>query len=1085
MKKLLLSFLCIWSVITLHAQGVTTSSINGLVKDGNNEALIGATILVKHTPTGAVYGTVTDENGAYRIANMKVGGPYLVEISYVGYATQTRDNVNLRLGEAQKLDFILVDEGIMMEELVVVATAGTIGQSSGASTQITTEAIDNMPTLNRDVSDFLRLTPQASAFGDGISFAGINNRFNAIYIDGAVNNDVFGLSSTGTNGGQTGASPFSIDIIDQFQVVLSPYDVSLGGFAGGGINAVTKSGTNQFKGTAYYFWQNENLVGKTNNVLAERLEVEREKLEEFDKRTYGASLGGPIIKDKVFFFVNAEIQDDVTPAPFEIENYTSEPDRASLDDLNALRDYVISNYDYDPGTFGSTSDDLDGLKLFGKIDINLNKNHKLTARHQYTKAEQYDRNSGSSTTLNFSNNGVYFPSTTNSSAVELNSSFGTSMANNLIIGYTSVLDDRGAIGGNFPYVIINDNGGQIRMGTEEFSTGNLLDQKILTLTNNFKLYKRKHTFTFGTHNEFYDIRNVFIRQNFGSYQFDSLNDFITGAPATMYDRSYSLAPGDERVIGDDSQAAAEFNAMQFGIYGQDQIEINNKLTITAGLRIDVPIITSDPAVDTSFTNTTLPLLQAQYDIAKEVEPGKAPDGQIMLSPRVGFEYLTDGSRNTVVRGGVGVFTSRIPFVWPGAMFNNNGLSIGSVDEGALGGTVPFVADVTNQYTNPDFAVPSGQMDLFVKDFKYPQVLRGNLALDKKVAGGWNFSIEGIYTKTLNNVLYTNVNSATAEEFRWTGTPDARIVYGRDRIDPQYGGDIYVGSNTSEGYSYNLTLSAAKAFAAGWNAMLSYTYGDAESLNDGTSSQNSSQWRGQVHTDNGRNNPVYGRSDYSAGSRLVGSLNYKVKWTKSGATATTFSLFYNGQSGEAFSYVIGGQNARNISQETGSTSSNRTLIYVPETAADINLVDYVDANGITVNAAEQWAELDALINDDKWLDKQRGGYAEKNGSRTPFEHNFDFAIRQDLGVLAGGRAHKFQLSLDIFNLANLLNKDWGARYFVPGNFNNYFLYQFEGYATDGTTPTFTYRDDRLGKDRFNISGTSSRWRMRLGVRYIFD
>ena len=1063
------------------AQGVTTSSMQGTIEDPNGETLIGANVLAVHQPSGTVYGTSTDIEGNYRIPNMRVGGPYKVTVTYTGFTEKAFEGIFLRLGESQRLDITLEESAIELETIQVTASAGLTGSNSGASTQITSDDIDAMPTLNRDVNDYLRLTPQATRFGDGISFAGINNRYNAIYIDGAVNNDVFGLASSGTNGGQTGIAPFSIDIIDQLQVVLSPYDVTLGGFAGGGINAVTKSGTNRFAGTAYYFFQNEGLVGKTNTTLTNRLGTDQEKVPEFTQSTYGASLGGPIIKDKVFFFVNAEIQDDQTPVPFQLENYTGQDNRASVADLENLRNFTRNTYGYDPGSFGSTVDELQGLKLFGKIDINLNESHRLTLRHQYTKAEQYDRNAGSSNSINYSNNGVFFPSKTNSSALELNSRFSDKLSNNLIIGFTAVRDDRDPLSADFPYVIINDqNNGQIFMGSEQFSTANDLSQDIFTITDNFKIYNGNHTITIGTHNEFYSIYNLFIGQNYGTYRFASIDDFINGAPAIEYDRSYSLV---DDLTGDGSKAAADFNAMQLGLYAQDEWAVNKRFTLTAGLRLDLPVITSDPAEDTNFNDVALPKMQAAYEVAKNVEAGKAPDGQLMFSPRLGFDYDLSGNRSTVLRGGLGVFTSRIPFVWPGAMFTNNGLTIGRVDERNIA-QVNFIPDIQKQYTNPDFAIPSGQIDLFTKDFKYPQVFRTNLAIDHELPGGILASLEGLYTKTLNNVVYTNINSDPTVDFTWTGSPDNRPVYGRDNLDNTYGAGVYVGSNTSEGYTYTVTASLEKNFPFGLNAFLAYTYGDAEAVTEGTSSQNSSQWRGQNNI-RGRNFPLYGRSDFSLGHRVVSSLSYKLRWNAEENAATTFALFFNGQSGQAFSYVISGSNARNLNNETGSTSRNRSLAFVPASADQINLVDYTLSNGTVVTAAQQWANLDAFIKDDSYLKDKRGDYAEKNGARAPFTGIFDFAIRQDFGINAGGNTHKLQLSLDIFNFANLLNSDWGVIYGIPGDFQNYDWYQFEGYEADGTTPRFTYRDSDTGKDAFDILDRSSRWRMRLGVRYIFN
>ncbi len=1059
------------------AQGVTTSSLQGKITDTNGEPLIGANILAVHQPSGTTYGTSTDLEGNYRIPGMRVGGPYKVSVSYTGYGEVVLENLFLRLGETQKRDFNLAEAALELETIQVTATGGISGQNAGASTQITSDDIDVMPTLNRNLNDYVRLTPQASAFGDGTSFAGVNNRYNAIYIDGAVNNDVFGLATSGTNGGQTGIAPFSIDIIDQFQVVLSPYDVTLGGFAGGGINAVTRSGTNQFKGTAYYFFQNENLAGKTNGVEADRFGINRTKLDEFSQNLYGASLGGPIVKDKVFFFVNAEIQDDETPAPFNIAQYEG---NSGTTELNNLRNFLINTYDYDPGGFGSVADKLEGLKLFGKIDINLNQNNKLTLRHQYTRAEQTSRNVSDNNEINFSNNGIFFPSVTNSSALELNSRFSDKFSNNLILGFTAVRDDRDGFG-DFPYVIIEDGGSNvIEFGTEQFSTANDLSQDIFTITNNFKWYNGNHTFTIGTHNEFYSIYNLFIPQNYGTYRFDSLEDFLTGASASEYDRAYSLV---DEITGDGSSAAAEFNAMQLGFYLQDEWAVNRNLTLTGGIRLDIPVITDDPAVDTYFNNTALPLIEAQYPVASDIQAGQAPDGQLMWSPRLGFNYDFNNTNRTVLRGGLGIFTSRIPFVWPGAMFNNNGLTLGGVNERDISGDINFIPDISKQYINPNFSVPSGDINIFTKDFKYPQILRGNLAVDHQLPGGINATVEYVYTKTLNNVLYTNVNSSKTGSLTWTGTPDDRVKYTRTSIDPTYTA-VYAGSNTDEGYTYNISAILQKKFLFGLDAYLAYTFGDAYAVNEGTSSQNSSQWRGQVSVD-GRNNPVFGRSDFSLGHRIVSSLSYKLKWNDAENAATTISLFYNGQSGTAFSYVLGGSNGRNPNNETGSTSRNRSLVYIPNSPDEINLVPYT-SGGQTISVAQQWADLNAVIEDDPALRENRGGYARKNSARAPFTSIFDLAVRQDFGIKTGNNINKLQLSLDIFNFANMLNKDWGTVYSIPGDFNNYFFYQFEGYEADGTTPRFTFRDGaETGEDRFNIAGTASRWRMRLGLRYIFN
>jgi hypothetical protein len=512
--------------------------------------------------------------------------------------------------------------------------------------------------------------------------------------------------------------------------------------------------------------------------------------------------------------------------------------------------------------------------------------------------------------------------------------------------------------------------------------------------------------------------------------------------------------------------------------------VNDQFSLMGGIRLDMPIITDDPNIDPDFNSVSLPLMAAQHEIANEVEGGKAPDGQLMISPRLGFTYMINTETQTKLRGGAGIFTSRIPFVWPGAMFNTNGLVQGRVDENTAGEPIFFRPDVNNQYTNANFVVPSGDVNLFTKDFKFPQVFRGSLGVDFKLPAGIEATVEGIYTKTLNNVVYTNINNDESTSKLWSGTPDQRVIYPRKSIDPTYSA-VYVGSNTNEGNSYSITASFAKQFDTGLFTSLSFNYGDANGLNEGTSSQNSSQWRGQMTQALGRNDPVYGRSDFALGTRLMALISQKIKWGGNDNLATTISLFYDGMAGSPYSYVIGGNGGRNINNDNGSTSNNRALVWIPADASEIRLVDYM-SGGQTISAATQWEQLNAFIEADSYLSEHRGQYAEKNSNYMPYTSFLDLSIRQDLGVLLGEKVHKLQLSLDVFNLPNLINSEWGVRYSVPGNFNNFFLYDFAGYESDGTTPKFNFTyGDRTGKDAFNLSDLSSRWQMRLGVRYIFN
>lgn len=1064
----ILTFFTLLSTLSF-SQGTTTSSISGTVLDIDGEPAIGAVIKAVHQPTGSVYGSVAQADGNYIIPNARIGGPYQITTSYVGFEDFIVENVFLELGSRFNQDITLSNSDNSLDAVVIEGISGSAAADNGVATQISTEQIESLPTLDRDLNDFTRLTPQANTGVGGISFAGLNNRFNAIYIDGAVNNDVFGLAADGTNGGQIGISPISVDAIEQIQVVVSPYDVKLGGFAGGGINAVTRSGTNNFEGSAYYFLQNESLAGDTNDDRAEFLGVDPSSLANFSEEVYGFRLGGPIVKDKVFFFVNTEIQDNATPRDFTLTGYRGD---ATPQDVDALNDFLINTQGYDPGSFTNAPSTLEGTKVLGKLDFNINSNNKITARHSYTEGNSLSPNLSSSSTLRGSNGGVFFPSITNSSALEWNFS-NDKLSNNLILGYTSVNDNRDPIGERFPFVEIEDGDGTIVFGSEQFSTANLLTQDVFTLTNNFNIYKGDHTITLGTHNEFSSIFNVFLPFNFGSYEFSSLDNFFAGQADRLI-RVYSTVDGPDAVGDDSINAAADFNTTQLGFYIQDEWIPKNNLTVTAGLRLDIPFFNDDPGIFEDFATTTRPAIaNAGWDIINEIEnPGEAPSTQFLLSPRVGVNWQPENTEGLTLKGGAGIFTSRIPFVWPGAQYNTNGL----VSDFIFVGSPQFQPDVTQQPTDFDAPSPQGDVNLFVEDFKFPQVFRTSLGIEKTVGNGWNLFADGIYTKTINNVQYQSVNFEN--EFTTTNDIESRRIYNSDdEVDSRYDA-IYVGFNTDEGYTYNLSGGVNKSFN-NFTGGVFYSYGDANAVNEGTSSQNSSQWRGQISDALGRNNPVLGRSDFSAGSRFVGTAAYKLDWNEAQNVSTTFSLFYNGQSGSPFSWVIGGFGGRNIANEGGSTSRNRSLFFIPADPSQINLVDDGD-----LTAAQQWALLDAFIEDDDYLRDNRGQYAEKNSNRLPFESLLDMKIIQDFAVNVGDTRHGFQFTADIFNVGNLLNSEWGTTWGTNDSFAYQQILNFEGFNAAGST-TYTFDDTELGNDRFTPLDIPSRWRAQLGFRYLFN
>lgn len=1076
------------AAVAAFGQGKTTSNINGRITDTNKGALPGATIVALHKPTGIEYGNVADLDGYFRLPNVPSGGPYTITISYVGFESYVRDNVFLSLGQTLNLNAELSDAVVELEAVVVSANKGAIidGNRTGASTAISLQDINNTPTVGRSVGDFARLNPQTriDEGGDGleISVGGMNNRFNAIYIDGAVNNDVFGLAGSGTNGGQTGVSPISIDAIQQLTVDVAPFDVRQSGFAGGSINAVTRSGTNEIEGSAYYFWRNESLAGKSPFEDGQEDEIDRIKLPEFTAETYGVRIGGPIVKNKIFFFANAEFQRDETPQPFDFANYDGDLSRA---DIDGLADHLRNTYGYDPGGFENNTAFLNSDKFLAKIDWNINKNHKLTVRHSYTKAENLEARRSSGSTINFINGSEFFVSNTNSSAIELRSLIGNNKSNHLTIGATFVRDDRDPFGDPFPAVFIDDARGGINFGAETFSTANLLDQDIITINDNFEWYKGKHTFLIGGNVELYQTKNLFIPFNYGDYDYrlqrgigpttDSyLNDFLTGAPAQLYQFSYALT-GEGR--GDDSDGAAEFSAAQFGLYIQDEYQANEKLRLTFGLRADINTFEDTPTNE--FFNEDADFINGPYDL-KGARTGQFIKPQISWSPRIGFNYDINGDQKYQLRGGVGLFTSRIPLVWPGAAFNNTGLNTGfDFERIDFSSAQVFNPNALAQPRNIAVGArePSGSVDLFAEDFKVPQVMKYNLGFDFQLGWGMIGSVEGIFTDFVNTVYYQNLNVTVPTE-RAEGTPDNRFI-GYDEIDRTYG-RVMLGSNTNKGYAYNLTASLTKPFDNGFSGTFSYSYGDAETIYDGTSSQNSSQWRG-LHAINGRNFwTTTQRSDFAQGHRILFSASYRKEYA--GFGASQISLIYEGQSGNAFSYIIGDGD-----DITGEDSRNRELVYVPNSADEIVLVDYTDGSGQVVTAAQQWNQLNDFISADDYLSERRGQYAERNQSRTPFENVIDVRFLQDFYIeLANGKRNTLQFSVDVFNFTNLLNKNWGRRY--QRQFGGYELVQFEGLQDGTNIPTYTFREFEGGEPFFgdldDAGVLSSRWQIQLGLRYIF-
>lgn len=1089
---------------TATAQGVTTSTLSGVVRDASGQPIAGAEVSVRYAAVGYSGGALTNADGRYVLTNLRPGGPYTVIVSTLGYETVTREAITLSLGENRRLDVAMAEQALAVEGIEV--TARRVRASTGVRTTVDADAIQRTPTLNREIVDIARLTPQAFVAnedddGSAISIAGQNNEYNSLYIDGVVNNDVFGLSAQGTNGGQTGAPPISFDAIEQLQIAISPFDVTQGGFTGGAINAVTRSGTNEFAGSLYYQRRGDGLSGESKWL------PEPEPLPEFSAERFGLRLGGPIIEDELFFFVNGEFFRSETPRPFTASLYRGE---MGTGDLENLRSFLISEVGYDPGGFGSKASTLDDNKLLAKIDWNLNEDHRLALRHSYSHSDNTDAFASGTFTINYENNSEVFPNTTNSTALELNSTFGGGISNRLLIGYTTVRDDRDFAGDPFPSVTIDDGDGSIRLGSEPFSTGNILNQDIFSITNNLNLYRGDHTITIGTHNEFYDIGNLFLRQNFGQYTYASLDDFMQSVRATndagidpvqpeSFNRGFSLV---DAVAGDGSAAIGAFKAYQLGAYIQDEWRYSDRLSFSGGVRVDIPKITTRPRTNAEIVDQIFPQLAQVHDLEGAL-PGRTPDAQLYVAPRFGFNYDLTPDASAQLRGGLGVFTGRVPFVYPGAMYLNNGVTAGFVSAGGssmLPGDQPIPFRVTDYLDASDFGrdvVPSGEVDVFTSDFRYPRVFRSSLGVDFELSDGFLATLEGQYTKSIDNIYVENVNFLEQND-RLDG-PDNRPVY---NYGTSSSGSLSAGrglnpfanqiqstinpvmkvSTTSEGYTYDVTARIAKQWS-NTNASLAWVYGDAYSVNDATSDQIFSVWRFNENV-NGLNNLERARSDFSIGQRVIATLTHRRELLSN--LATTVSAVFSGESGRPFSWIIG-----NNFNFTGEGSGTAPLAYVPNTASDLLWTPY-ERDGAVITVEEQMQAFDAFVRGNDYLSGRRGDYAERNGDRAPMEWVVDLQLTQELFGNFMGRRNTVELTLDIFNFTAMLNDSWGRRF--DTGFRTVDLVRFEGFEdadAGDLTPVYTFRftdyesmDDYWDARVLDFGSYGSRWLMQLGARYRF-
>lgn len=1094
LKKGLAAFVAIFTAVSLSAQ-VTTSSLGGSVADENGEPLVGAAVIAVHTPSGTQYSAIANNDGRYTIAGMRTGGPYTIEFSFIGTGTIRYENINLKLGELYELDAVLVSSN-ELDAVTVVAEKSFNASITGAGQSFGQRAVETMPTIDRSVYDVVKYTPQATINKTGgISFAGANNRYNSFQIDGAVANDTFGLASSGTNGGQTGANPVALDAIEEIQVVVAPFDVRQSGFTGGAINANTKSGTNTVKGTFYTYYNNQDFIGTTAGKMAAG--QKRTKYDTQMSETFGFTVGGPLIKNKLFLFVAGEYYKKSRPNIYTPENGSYEGredvklsspvylDGKVYETFNSeLAQKVIEHYEatYGVGNTGETitqhqiEDKF--YNILARLDWNINNNNKLMIRYQYMDAKA-DIYSSGRYTYYFNNSGHKKVNYTNTLVAELNSRIDETFQNTLRLSAVKVRDHR-EVPYNGANMYIRDNV-TIDLGTEYSSGANSMASDTYTITDNLSWYLGKHELTFGTHNEIYSFNNLFLQYAFGGYTYSTLADFFAN---NIYQFNYRYS--DPELTGGNTRWKATTHAAQFGLYVQDEWKPNKNLTLTYGLRVDIPVLLNKPTENPAFNNKYLTdgtMENGVYVPYKGVERlsvsrltgekvGVVPYVTPLWSPRLGFRWFTDDSHATLFRGGVGLFTGRVPFVWLSNAYNNTGMEAKSVQvsENVLKTieNFPMTSDPYKDIVLSGIAKAGGKstINTLNKNFKYPQVFRVNLGFEQVFAKGWKFTFDGLYSKTLNNVFFSNlaidkVGTIYAVNKDVANANNTAPYYNSTSVDTPYSAVIAL-KNTNKGYTYSFSGKLERHFDFGLDVMAAYTFGHSYSVNDGTSSVALSNWQYNYSVDT--NAPELSYSLFDKPHKVMAVVSYKTPVYLNGLQST-ITLSYEGGSGQRYSYTMNESSA----DFNNDGRQGNSVMYIP-TKDEIGQM--------TWSKPGDAAAFERFIRNDSYLSSHRGQWSKRYAGIAPFEHHFDVQFAQDF-LYDKEHGRKFQVTVDLLNASNLLNRNWGL--YNSGAYNLQIL-EVKGVAVDSegnATPSYHFNPQSISLGDFY-----SRWRLQLGFRLTF-
>ena len=1074
---------------------VTTSALGGRVVDGNGEPVIGAAVVATHEPSGTVYGVITNTDGRYAINGMRAGGPYKVEFSCLGYQTITYTEIDLQLAETFALNAQIAEDSELLGEAMVVAasTSKFSAQKMGSATNISSKQIESIPTISRSLTDVTRLSPYG---GNGMSFAGADGRTANFTVDGANFNNNFGLSSNLPGGG----NPISIDAIEEMQVVISPYDVRQTNFIGGGVNAITKSGTNTFKGSAYVYHRNENMRG--NMAAGQEVAGARDK----DRNTtYGFTLGGPIIKNKLFFFVNAEYSTIPTVVNRwrGSENGEANPDayisRVPNSVLKEVSEFVKKEYGYDTGSWTEYPATESNMKLLARLDWNINDNHKLALRYNYTLNQGWNSTNGSSMDggsrsgfSRFSQYGMAYANSLYSMdnlvstvSLDLNSRLSENLSNQFLATFSKLDDMRGTNSEDFPFIDIrNDDGSAvlpyISLGYELFTWNNGVHNTNISIKDDLTYYYGSHKLTGGINYEYQMADNSYMRNGTGYYRYKSLEDFMSGAAPEVVCLTY----------GYDGEAnpAARVRFHKAGIYAQDEWNMNDSFKLTAGIRFD----------GLFFDNQDIMRNNAIYELEyivdgekRHIDTGKWPSAALTVSPRVGFSWDVLGDNSLKLRGGTGLFSGRLPLVFFTNMPTNSGMVQYQAKlngDGKNGGVKTDMSQFAggilkreellaklldmgypNKISPKDGTVPA-EISAVDPKFKMPQVWKTSLAVDYTIPTSFPFTVsaEGIFNKTVNGVVLRDWSVMSTEGFARFNGADNRPIYENYQQKDAKGNNLpsaYVLENTHKGYGYSGTLTVNMRPIEAISLMAAYTHTVSKEVT-GMPGSNASSVLNYIGTVYGPNNPGLHNSEYVTPDRLVASATINDK------SNNHFSLIYEAwRGGSNYSYMT--------ANDMNGDGYNYDLIYIP--------TDEQVANGdFRFVSEDDAARFMDYVHADKYLSKNQGKYAETYSVYAPWVHRLDFSYKHDFKVKAGNSMNTLQLCVDVKNVLNMFNSNWGVSKYMNPALGEGRILKYEGYDQDGYATFSTPSAVNPNTQVWNKSiGIGQCWYASVGIKYMFN